>query len=223
MLATIHVALVAALTTLCLADEIPNCGGFPVYLSVTPAQPGCTDTVTLGATQTLVDSCWTANAPDFLDEPPDFHFDLASIDLWEPGLGCLYILIEIPFAREVGPLPSGPYSLSVYHTSTSPRHDDTACVDRITFDVTCCPEVPAEVGSLEVNVAVPGSELWLSWGDVAGANDYVVYGQDDPDGPFTRPIQTASLGSVGVGVPIATTPTFFVVAARNACGVGPRR
>ena len=66
------------------------------------------------------------------------------------------------------------------------------------------------------------SEVWLQWMDVTGADHYVVFGDDEPDGPFTRQIQTASSGAVGVGLPIDAAPTFFVIGARNICGVGPR-
>jgi hypothetical protein len=220
--AAVFAGLVLLSVALCFADDLPDCNAYPVFLSVTPAQPGCADTVTLGATQSLTDSCWTAEAPFFFDAPPDFHFELASIDEWEPPIGCTHILIQIPFTRQVGPLAAGPYSLGVTHTSTSPRFGESACSDRISFEVTCCAELPSEVVSLQASVTAAGSEIWLNWSDVAGADDYVVFGQDEPDGPLTWPIQTASSGVVGTWVPLATAPSFFVVGARNSCGVGPR-
>jgi hypothetical protein len=215
------VVLVVACVTVSVADDLPPCSG-SVSLSVTPPQPGCDDVVTLGATQFLNDTCWTAEAPIFSDEPPDYLFEMASIDRWDEMPGCSTMIVEIPFTRQVGPLPAGPYSLGVYHTSTSPRHGDSACAQWIPFEVTCCAELPSEATSMQVGTTGPGAEIWLNWDDAAGAADYVVFGADEPDGPFTRQIQTAPSGVVGVGVAIEEAPSFFVVAARNDCGVGPR-
>lgn len=223
-----YIALLAGLlvasVTPGIADDLPDCHGWPVYLSVTPAQPDCDDVVTLGATQSLSDSCWTAEAPVFSDEPPDFAYRMATIDLWEgPPQGCLHVILEIPFTAQVGPLPPGPYSLSVTHTTTSALRDNGACTDWIPFEVTCCPELPPEATSLRATIAAAGTELWLNWDDVAGADDYVVFGADSPEGPFTQRIQTAPSGAAGAGVPMATAPDFFLVAGQNECGVGPRR
>jgi hypothetical protein len=206
------------------ADDLPDCRGWPVYLSVTPAQPECDDIITLRATQVLTDSCWTAETPVFSDEPPDFGYRMATVDLWEgPPQGCLHMILEIPFTSQVGPLPPGPYSLSVVHTTTSQLRGNDACSDWIPFEVTCCPELPPEAASLRARIESAGTEIWLNWDDVAAAADYVVFGSDEPDSPFTRQLLTASNGFAGAGVPLATAPRFFLVAARNECGVGPRR
>jgi hypothetical protein len=216
------VALMMASTMVSLADDLPDCAGFPVSLSVTPPQPGCDEIVTLTATQWLNDTCWTAEPPVFHDDPPDYAFRLAAVDLYEPPQSCITMIIEIPFTRQVGPLSAGPYSLAVTYTSTSPRHGEAACSDWIPFDVTCCADLPPETTSLQAAVTVDRGEIWLNWNDVAGADDYVVFGADAPDDPFTQPIRTAPSGFAGVGVPIETAPAFFVVRARNGCGIGPR-
>lgn len=218
----IVIAALLAPVSQILADDLPGCGGFPVWPSVTPAQPGCADVVTLGATQWLTDSCWTAAAPIFDGTSPDFSFELESLDLWTPGMGCLHVLLEIPFTRQVGPLPAGPYSLTVTHRSTSPRQGDAACEDRIEFDVTCCAAVPDEASGLRLNLVSAGSEIWLNWDDVAGADDYVIYGAGSPNGTFTEPLQTGVNGAAGAGLPVATAPGFFLIGARNDCGVGTR-
>lgn len=214
-------ALLAGVSPL-LADDLPECGGWAVWPSVTPAQPDCTDVITLGATQWLTDSCWTAEAPIFDGTSPDFSFELVSRDLWQPGDSCLQVLLEIPFTRQVGPLPAGPYSLSIEHRSTSARHGESACADRILFEVTCCATLPVAVEALQASLVSAGSEVWLTWDDVAGADDYVIFGEDSAGGAFTQPLQTATNAAAGFGLPVATAPGFYLVRARNDCGFGPR-
>jgi hypothetical protein len=215
-------ALMLAGSTISSADDLPDCQGHPVSLSVTPAQPACDDVITLGATQWLNDSCWTAEPPVFSSDPPDFAFDLASVDLWDSSSGCVLMILEIPFTRQVGPLPAGPYSLALTHTSTSPRHGDSACSSWMPFEVTCCAQLPAEVTDLRVDVAIAGSTILLGWSDFAEADDYVVFGASAADGPFTSRLQVAASGESGANLPVEALPAFFVVGARNACGVGPR-
>jgi hypothetical protein len=223
LLPALVTGLALAGASFAVADGLPDCRGYPVSLSVSPAQPGCDDVVTLGATQWLNDSCWTAAPPIFSADPPDFAFELASIDLWDSSPGCVFMILEIPFTREVGPLPAGPYSLVLTHTSTSPRHGDSACSSWMPFEVTCCAELPGEAAALQAALVADGSQVWLTWDDVPGGDDYVVLGSSEPDGPFTSQVQTAASGVEGVGLAIESMPAFFVVAARNECGVGPRR
>lgn len=223
LLGVLLTSLALSGATISIADDLPDCRGHSVSMSVAPAQPGCDEVITLGATQWLNDSCWTAEAPVFSGDPPDFAFELVSIDLYEPPGGCVLMILEIPFTRQVGPLPAGPYSLALTHSSTSPRHGDTACADWMPFEVTCCAELPAEATDLRVDAASTGTDIWLNWGDAIDADDYVVFGADAPDRPFTRQILAAASGVTGAELPIESAPAFFVVAARNPCGVGPRR
>ena len=208
--------------TVCVGEDLPDCDGWLVALSVTPEQPDCTDAITLVATQWLMNTCWTTGPSVFSDVPPDFSFELTSIDLWEPGRDCYQMIVELPFARQVGPLPAGPYSVAVTHRSTSLQPVVSACSVRTTFDVTCCAEVPPEVPSLRAELTAAGTEIRLTWDDVVGADDYVVFGADEPDQPFTRQIAIAANGAAGVGLATATAPGFFLVGARNGCGIGPR-
>ena len=73
-----------------------------------------------------------------------------------------------------------------------------------------------------VRVAREGvSSLRITWDDVAGATDYVVYEDIFADSGFVTPTGTAASGATGLAVPLPRSERFYRVAARNAaCGAG---
>jgi len=224
----VRLALVAAAglistTATMVADELPPCSPFDVYLTVSPEQPGCTDILTLGANVTLTDSCWSLFPPVFSPDIPDLNWDIDRFDTHQPSLECLSMVLTVPFSRNAGPLEAGPYSVSVDFSSTSSREGDYACSSWVPFEVTCCPDLPQLIGGLALATTIDRSEVVLTWTASTGAEDYVILGDSVPDGKFTTRVATGTNGSTGASIPIGSVSEYFLVAGRNACGVGPRR
>lgn len=214
----------SSLTTVTMvAAEMAECNSGDVYLTVTPAEPGCNDTITVGARILLTDSCWSVSPPVFLPDAPDFLWDIDRFDSYEPGRLCLQVALEIPFTQSIGPLEAGPYSVRVDFSSTSPRYGDFECSSWIPFDVVCCPDLPPAADNLRLALSPDRSEAVLTWADVPGADDYVVFGSATVDGPFTNRVAFGATGLIGVQVPLGVAPEFLLVAGRNVCGVGPRK
>ena len=214
----------SSLTTVTMvAAETAECNSFDVYPTVTPAEPGCNDMITVGAHVTLADTCWSVSPPVFLPDAPDFLWDIDRFDTSQPGILCLPVVLEIPFTQSIGPLEAGPYSVRVDFSSTSPLLVDFECSSWIPFDVVCCPDLPPAADNLRLARSPDRSEAVLTWADVPGADDYVVFGSATLDGPFTNRVAFGTSGLIGVQVPLGVAPEFLLVAGRNTCGVGPRK
>ena len=69
-----------------------------------------------------------------------------------------------------------------------------------------------------------GLDLRLTWDDAANADDYLVFQDVAPNGPFNTVEGTAQSGTQGLTMPMSPASKFYLVAGRNsACGVGPKR
>jgi hypothetical protein len=90
------------------------------------------------------------------------------------------------------------------------------------YSVVAVQPAPTRVGDTLDTAKVAG-QLKITWSDVAGFADYVVYEDASPDGTFVTVTGTAATGVSGVTVPLPAEPRFYRVAARNAaCGAGPK-
>lgn len=88
-----------------------------------------------------------------------------------------------------------------------------------------CDPLPAAVTDLRVELAQNGTNLHFGWGDVTGADDYVVMQDSSATGPFVVMTGSAADGGSGLMVPIPPgVLRYYLVAGRNAdCGLGPLR
>ena len=95
----------------------------------------------------------------------------------------------------------------------------------------CAPSVTSNGATLTVESPLPsvgntariqrsGSNLVLTWTNVAGATDYAVYEDASPSGTFTTLTGTAASGTTGLTVAIPAAERFYKAAARNSCGPG---
>ncbi len=86
------------------------------------------------------------------------------------------------------------------------------------------PIAPGEVEDLDVELVNGGEDLLFTWTDTQGADDYVLFEDDSPAGPFDTVVGAALSGSTGLTVSVPGTDKFYLVAGRDAaCGLGPRR
>ena len=200
------------------------CGSVWFVLGVDPPQPACDSPVTLSLQMWLPDTCWgLAGAPAFHSGEFAFSYDVAAEDSWEPdGPGCTMMVVELPpFQQTVGPLAPGPYVFGAQVEVTSLRHGDSSCFEYEAFDVTCCEELPAKVSGLRLG-KTDGELLLLTWDDLDVGQDYFVFADAEAAGEFDWNLGVFP-GGAG-GAPIVPSPgdEFYLVAARNACGLGPR-
>jgi hypothetical protein len=82
--------------------------------------------------------------------------------------------------------------------------------------------VPAAVGGVTLRKAGGGGQLNLRWTDVPGATQYEVFEDSSPSGAFTTSSGTASSGDPGLTVAMPSGTRYYLVAARNPCGTGPK-
>lgn len=82
--------------------------------------------------------------------------------------------------------------------------------------------LPGSVGGVHLQKAGGGANLKLTWTDVSGAAGYQVYEDAAPDGPFSTQTGSSTSGSTGLTVAMPPGNRYYLVAARNACGEGPK-
>ena len=83
---------------------------------------------------------------------------------------------------------------------------------------------PPEVMDLDVRTENGGATIRFTWAATAGATDYVVRSDVNPDSGFPVVVGSASDPAAGLTVPMTAGTEFFLVAARSAlCGEGPLR
>jgi len=90
------------------------------------------------------------------------------------------------------------------------------------WQYSACDPLPEAVPGLTVSKDLDGENLTLNWDDVP-AIDFVVFEDDAPTGAFTEETGTAATGLDGLTTPIPIGRRFYLVAARNGCGLGPKR
>jgi hypothetical protein len=106
----------------------------------------------------------------------------------------------------------------VYPATTNGNTD--TFTNRISF--TPCP-LPEEVENLTVSYSEANNTLTFNWTDVpSGAVDYVLLQDLTPNGLFGITVGTAPSGSTGITKPVPPGKRFYLVAARNECGIGPK-
>ena len=86
-----------------------------------------------------------------------------------------------------------------------------------------CDDLPETVLGLMLTKDLDGENLTLNWDDAPAAIDYVVFEDDAPTGAFTEETGAAATGLDGLTTPIPVRDRFYLVAARNGCGLGPKR
>ncbi len=86
-----------------------------------------------------------------------------------------------------------------------------------------CSPLPGEVTDLTLDLVSMGSSLRLTWANVSGADDYVIFQDALPGGPFTVVSGTAANGTSGLTIPVPPGQVYYKVAGRSAaCGMGPK-
>jgi hypothetical protein len=63
----------------------------------------------------------------------------------------------------------------------------------------------------------------LTWQNASGATSYTVNEDTAPNGTFATLTGTATDGTAGLTVPVASGLRYYLVTAVNACGAGPSR
>jgi hypothetical protein len=120
--------------------------------------------------------------------------------------------------------PKTPFAIGVSddpavfdQTGAGPLPDGEA--DQITGSTATCAFIPGPVTNLQVSS--PGLQtLVLIWDPVPDADDYIIYSDTTPGGPFDS---VAGTGTSGATIPMPAPSEFYRVAARNqSCGLGPR-
>lgn len=83
-----------------------------------------------------------------------------------------------------------------------------------------CP-LPAKVTNLHAQKS--GANLKLTWTNVSGGTGYTVYEDASMTGSFATSSGTSTSGTSGLTIPRPSSSRYYVVAAQNACGEGPRK
>jgi len=81
---------------------------------------------------------------------------------------------------------------------------------------------PGTVPGLLVTRTNGGADLHLGWGAGANATGYTVFQDASPSGTFATVTGSASSGAIGLTFPMPAGNVFYLVAATNACGMGPK-
>ena len=83
--------------------------------------------------------------------------------------------------------------------------------------------VPPAVSGVTLAKVSGGSSVKLTWQNASGAASYVVNEDSAPNGTFATQTGTATDGTTGLTVPVASGLRYYLVTAVNACGPGPSR
>lgn len=98
-------------------------------------------------------------------------------------------------------------------------HGDTDIyTNEISFDSCLAPD---EVGGLRVDRSAENGTLTLNWTDLPNTADYIVFQNFAPVGAFGF-AGTAPSGVPGLTLAEPAGTRYYLVAARNACGIGPK-
>ena len=87
------------------------------------------------------------------------------------------------------------------------------------FD-TCAP-LPGGVSDLRLAKLSGGAELLLTWAEAPDGGDYIVHRDFAPSGAFDDVAGVAPNGASGLTLPMPVFDRYFLVGARNSCGLGP--
>lgn len=92
-------------------------------LTVDPAWPSETDTVTVTVEGIFYDGCWSVQGVEFDNSNPVFTFTAFAYDYWTPGQGCPMMLVEYTRTEQLVSLPAGLYEVRAYEQVSSQRSD----------------------------------------------------------------------------------------------------
>jgi hypothetical protein len=81
---------------------------------------------------------------------------------------------------------------------------------------------PGAVPGLVVTKTNGGADLHLGWGVGANATGYTVFQDGAPSGTFAAATGSASSGADGLTIPMPAGNVYYLVAATNTCGTGPK-
>jgi hypothetical protein len=83
--------------------------------------------------------------------------------------------------------------------------------------------VPSAVSGVTLAKVSGGASVRLTWQNASGATSYEVNEDTAPNGAFATQTGTATDGTAGLTVPVASGLRYYLVTAVNACGPGPSR
>jgi hypothetical protein len=83
--------------------------------------------------------------------------------------------------------------------------------------------LPPAVSGLALVKISGGLNANLTWQNASGATGYAVNEDTAPNGTFATQTGTATDGTAGLTVPVASGLRYYLVTAVNACGAGPSR
>lgn len=81
--------------------------------------------------------------------------------------------------------------------------------------------LPSQAGNLRIQKN--GGNIKLTWTNVTGASDYVVYSDSIASGTFATTAGTATDGPTGLTISDSAPTRYYVVTARNSCGESPKK
>lgn len=107
-------------------------------------------------------------------------------------------------------------------TTTASGFTLTLPARSVRLAVTSLPcSLPSSAGNVRIQKI--GGNIKLTWNNVSGASDYVVYFDSAASGTFASTAGTATDGPTGLTIAIPASTRYYLVTARNACGESPKK
>lgn len=201
-----------AISTLAVLDA----RAFIDLFSVEPQAAACNEPVTFRVEGTLPDTCYEligSFAPLWLQDSPGIWLNVHHYVDETCGL------MLVPYSAEAEVfVPIGEYSAFALEDVTNVAAPADVFVTT-PLSVTC-PPVPGSVS--EVRAAKVGNTVRFSWnGDPCG-QIYRLYADTTPSGSFAAELGSTASVEDGLSVPSFSPWRYFLVAASNSCGDGPK-
>jgi hypothetical protein len=148
------------------------------------------------------------------------HYD----DAGAPQGGVFTVNGDGPGTQSAAAVAKGPTGRFLAAWTDYPPGDGSLSgVEARLFDPPPCLPLPAESGGLLVVAVNGGADLHFTWANQPDADDFLLFEDADAWGAFASARGSAASGAAGLTVPAPPGTTYYLVAGRNACGVGPRR
>jgi len=204
---------------LALATPVPTWAEI-AGLAVEPTVPACDQWVTLAMAGHFPDSCWEVVGIEPFTDEDSIGLIVHAVDNWEPGEACLNELVGYSSEEIFGPFPLHDVRAFVRESVTSLRVE-SGDYESLDFLPTC-PPAPGAVPDLLLGKKIFEQEISFYWGAAMCGTIYTLYGDSVPDGTFDAPLGTMN-AEYSTEIPIETGSSYFLVGAKSACGVGPKR
>lgn len=204
-------ALVITLAILLVAQG-SALAGIGVF-TVEPSEPGCDEQMTFHVAGGWGDGCWSVTDIEFFTDAEFLGFIIYAVDGWTPETRCPAVIVDYAATEVVDPPPSGKYwGLAVENVQSLREEGDQVFVPVLA----CCPGNEAPVTDLRLEKINGGMTVRFTWSNVPGAENFHLYGDDEPDGPFDE--QLASTVSFFTDLSLAHIPGFFLLSQSSECG-----